>query len=120
MGDQKRFAATALVLFVVTACHRKPRSPLERGAADFQRTCAPCHGPDARGTHPPGFTTPPKNLTDPALQDRLTDAQIRETIRYGKGQMPPFGMALSEQEVNDLLLYVRTLRSSTPTPVTQP
>jgi len=93
----------------VTAC-QKPTTPLERGASTFQSNCARCHGPDGKGTHPAGFTTPPRNLTDPALQDRLSDAAIAETIRYGKGQMPPFGMTLPEAERKDLVVYVRSLR----------
>jgi mono/diheme cytochrome c family protein len=35
---------------------------------------------------------------------------IKETIRYGKGQMPNFGVALPERDVDDLVTYVRTLR----------
>lgn len=52
---------------------------------------------------------PPRDLTDPELQARLRDDAIRETIRYGKGQMPPFGAALSDGDVSDVIQYVRTL-----------
>jgi mono/diheme cytochrome c family protein len=76
----------------------------------FLRSCATCHGPDARGTHPAGFVTPPKDLTDPELQARLSDVGLRETIRHGKGQMPPFGALLEEQDLNDLVAYLRTVR----------
>ncbi len=100
--------AAALLLLATSGCHRE-RTPVERGAAAFMRICASCHGLDGRGTHPPGYRTPPANLTSPELQARLSDDLLRETIRYGKGQMPPFGMALSDQEVNDLVAYVRTL-----------
>ena len=106
---------TILIFFAVAtlaaACHRE-RTPVERGASAFQRACAGCHGPDGRGTHPPGFKTPPRNLTDPELQSRLTDAMLKETIRFGKGQMPNFGAALPERDVDDLVVYVRTLRST--------
>lgn len=99
-----------VLVAAVAACHRE-RTPLERGASAFQRACAGCHGPDGRGTRPPGFKTPPRNLTDPELQARLTDAMIKETIRFGKGQMPNFGAALPQQDIDDIVAYVRTLRS---------
>lgn len=102
----ERLFAVSLLL---SACHRD-KPPLERGASTFLRACAGCHGPDGRGTHPIGFKTPPRNLTDPELQDRLTDAMIKDTIRHGKGQMPNFGAMLGEREVDDLVLYVRSLR----------
>jgi mono/diheme cytochrome c family protein len=57
---------------------------------------------------------PPRDLTDPVLQARLGDDALRETIRYGKGRMPPFGAALSEQEVSDVIAYVRTLNRGAP------
>jgi mono/diheme cytochrome c family protein len=105
------FLATCIVgCLAASGCRHPPRTQAQRGQSVFLRSCAGCHGPDARGTHPPGFTTPPRDLTDPALQARLDDAAIRETIRYGKGQMPPFGAALVPEDVDDLLVYVRTLK----------
>lgn len=110
-GSRVRNVALALTaLLVAPGCRHLKKTPVEVGAGIFQRTCAPCHGPDARGTHPPGFTIAPRNLTDPALQDRLSDAQIRDTIRYGKGQMPPFGMLFGDDDVNALAAYVRSVR----------
>lgn len=106
-GSSWSVAAVALGLM---ACHTE-KTPAARGAAIFRKTCAACHGADGRGTHPPGFTTPPRNLTDPELQTRLSDAAIKETIRYGKGQMPTFGALLADPDIDDLVAYVRTLRS---------
>ena len=113
---KRRDMATALVgvtigvwLFL-PGCRHVQKTPAERGLGVFMRSCAGCHGPDARGTHPPGFTTAPRDLTDPALQARLDDAALRETIRFGKGQMPAFGAALPEEDVRDLIVFVRTLR----------
>lgn len=100
----------------LVGCRHRDRTPTERGFGVFMRACAGCHGPDARGTRPPGFAVPPRDLTDPELQARLGDDAIRETIRYGKGQMPPFGAALSDQELSNVITYVRTLRRGGPSP----
>lgn len=109
-GLERAFYSSLAATAVLVACHDE-RTPAERGAAIFERTCAGCHGADGRGTHPPGFTTPPRNLTDPELQTRLSDAMIKETIRYGKGQMPNFGGLLADSDLDALVRYVRTLRS---------
>jgi mono/diheme cytochrome c family protein len=101
--------AAASAMVVMSACRHKERTPVERGFGVFMRSCAGCHGPDARGTRPPGFSVPPRDLTDPELQAHLSDDAIRDTIRHGKGQMPPFGAALSETDVSDVIQYVRSL-----------
>jgi mono/diheme cytochrome c family protein len=99
-----------LVTFLhLAGCHRRGRSPEERGRGVFLRSCAGCHGPDGRGTLPPGFSVPARNLTDPVLQQSLSDAALRDTIRRGKGQMPAQGAALPEEDVTLLIGYVRTL-----------
>lgn len=91
-------------------CRHVKKTPAQRGEGIFLRSCAGCHGPDARGTHPPGFIVGPRDLTDPALQTRLDDAALRETIHFGKGQMPAFGAALVDEDVSDLVSFIRTLR----------
>jgi mono/diheme cytochrome c family protein len=97
-------------LGALPGCRHVRKTPAERGEGVFLRSCAGCHGPDARGTHPPGFTVAPRDLTDPELQARLDDAGLRDTIRFGKGRMPAFGAALMEEDVTNLIAYLRTLR----------
>ena len=72
----------------------------------FGRACASCHGiaPAERGRL--GFDPPPPDLS----QTRLDDPQIVDIIRNGKGQMPPFGKMLPQEEVTDLLYYLKSLR----------
>lgn len=100
--------ATALV--AISGCQRPEKSPVVRGQGVFLRSCAGCHGANARGANPAGFSTPPKDLTDPALQARLSDADLAETIRKGKGQMPAFGAALPQEDVDNVVAYVRSLK----------
>lgn len=102
-------ASTALTTQAAAGCEQKPKTPLERGAGIFARSCAGCHGPTGTGIERPGLRTKPRDLTDPALQKRLTDDQIRDTIRHGKGQMPGFGQLLGKEQLDALVLYVRTL-----------
>jgi mono/diheme cytochrome c family protein len=110
-------AATVLVLLI--ACGRE-RTPIERGASVVARACAGCHGASGRGGTLPGFAVPPRDLTDPELQDRLSDALIRETIQRGKGQMPNFGKALPPSDVDDVILFIRSIARARPGAPAQP
>ena len=37
------------------------------------------------------------------------DERIGEIVRYGRSKMPGFGQALSNQQIQDLLVYMHTL-----------
>ncbi len=108
-GARSYLAILVVTLLGLAGCQRPEKSPEERGHGVFLRSCAGCHGPDGRGTLPPGFSVPARNLTDPALQQSLSDAALRDTIRSGKGQMPAQGAALPDEDVTVLIKYVRTL-----------
>jgi len=53
-----------------------------------------------------------KDLTEPALQDRLSDAEIKDQIVNGSAnrQMPAFGNVFTPQQINALVAHVRSLR----------
>jgi len=106
-------AALALAL-VCLGCAREPKPQLERGAGVFQRSCASCHGVGREQKVALGFKVAPPDLAAPALQARVSDADFRRIIREGKGQMPPFGKMLAEEEVSDLLVYLRSLARNSP------
>jgi cytochrome c6 len=90
---------------------RAERTQLERGRAAFARICSSCHGFDGKGGLRAGFNPPPRDLTDTAFQDSITDEQILATLRNGKGQMPAFAGLLPEEEQRELLAFVRSLKS---------
>jgi mono/diheme cytochrome c family protein len=72
-----------------------------RGRHLFLLNCAHCHGDDARGDEGPDLHNLPKS-----------DARIHQVITRGiKGEMPSFAKKLGEPEVQQLTVYLRTLRS---------
>ena len=76
----------------------------------FLRSCASCHGTDARGgDRGLGLSPPPRDLTDPALHASLDDDALRQRIRLGKGMMPAFGGMLAEEDVQALIVFLRSL-----------
>ena len=89
--------------------------------------CAACHGPDGRGLQTPMFTAPNityANLTDSqgmlepdgSRGSTYTDAQIQRAITQGvdaEGKAlarPMPHWQLTDQEMSDLLAYLKTLR----------
>ena len=90
-------------------CEARDPTPVGRGARIFVRTCAGCHGADGRGTLRPGLAKPPRDLTNPAFQGQMTNEQLRHSIRIGKGQMPAFGGLMPDDEIADVIAFVRTL-----------
>ena len=82
----------------------------------YQASCAACHGADGAGasrTHV-GFETPLPDFTDCGFATREPDADWL-AITYAGGpvrafhrMMPAFGAALTEQELQQTLDYIRT------------
>jgi mono/diheme cytochrome c family protein len=66
----------------------------------FLKNCAHCHGADAHGDEGPDL----HNLD-------WTDEQIGTRIRNGKkGQMPAFAGKFSDENIKDVIAYLRTLK----------
>lgn len=79
------------------------------GESRFARSCAPCHGAQAQGLIGP-------NLTDDHWLLGGSVEQIFQTVAKGspaKG-MPPWGRALSPEELSALVSYIRSLQGSHP------
>jgi cytochrome c5 len=73
------------------------------GQTVFTSNCAPCHGSTGQGT-----SIAPDALNDADFLAGLTDDDLTTVIRTGvEGRMPPFS-DLSEQDVLDLLAFLRS------------
>ena len=85
--------------------------PVARGKVVFEQRCVPCHGEKGKGDGYPFLKPPPADLTAFATRNR-TDAELLVTIRHGHPDtaMGSWKFALTENEVWDVLAYVRTLQ----------
>jgi mono/diheme cytochrome c family protein len=70
----------------------------------YRQTCLPCHGDDGRGGHGGGA---PLNLLDGL-------ARVVGIVRDGQNDMPPFGAALTAQQILDVSAYVIDAFASEP------
>ena len=76
----------------------------DAGAASFKRYCAGCHSVD-----PDHKLMGPNLCSEMRGPHRKATKDVRDIIVEGSGHMPRFGSLLSEQELTDLLAYIRTL-----------
>lgn len=103
-------AVAALSLVSVTACKRRAIAGDTRAEAQhlFDSTCAVCHGRDGKGGVPAAEgLPPPRNFRDAAFQASRSDAELKDVIRGGKGQMPAFGPLFDDEQLTLLVAYVR-------------
>jgi mono/diheme cytochrome c family protein len=85
---------------------------LERGEWLYGINCAICHGAEGLGNGTVGsvFTTPPADLTAPAVQNQ-SDGAIFLVISNGvPNRMPPLNENLDVRDRWDVVNYVRTLK----------
>ncbi|HEU4581040.1 MAG TPA: cytochrome c [Polyangiaceae bacterium] len=71
------------------------------------KQCANCHGKRGRGDGPQSPMVKAKDLTDAAWQATVTDDQLIEAIKKGKGKMPAFN--LPDSMVTDLVAKIREM-----------
>lgn len=93
--------------------------PVPKRATPAQRLylthCASCHGANGEGSwRATLFLMRPGNLADARVMDALSDEYLETLIKnggaaLGKPGMPAFGYHLSDDEIRDLIRYLRTL-----------
>lgn len=113
-------APAALILLAAlgaAACAGGGEADVAAGEALFQRTCAACHGADARGRPALG-----KSLHDNAFVQQLSRQELVDFIKKGRPawdpmntrgiDMPPRGgnPALTDQDLAEIARFVQSLQ----------
>jgi mono/diheme cytochrome c family protein len=91
--------------------------PLAIGQHVYQHYCMTCHGETGAGDGFNAFNLDPRprDFSDPAFLKK-SDADVREAIRRGGAGvglsplMPPWGRTLNDRQIEDLILYLKSLR----------
>jgi cytochrome c6 len=76
------------------------------GPATFKSKCTLCHGADGSGNTTLGKQLQAANLRSKEVQKK-SDAELHKTVHDGNGNMPPFQDQLSEDEIMQVIKYVR-------------
>ena len=77
----------------------------EDAAALYKAKCQACHGPDGKGT-PAGQ----KMGAKPFSESKGSDKELADITKNGKNKMPKFDGKLTDDQINELVKYVKTLK----------
>lgn len=121
-----RSMATCFVVLAVTPIIAAVPASTERGKAIYQTRCLECHGVEGRGDgeKAPFLSPRPGSLVSAAISAK-SDRDLLRIIQNGKPRtaMPAWKDILTETEIEEVLLYVRSLvhfsRPLTPSPPLQ-
>lgn len=76
----------------------------------YEWNCAVCHGDFGKGDGPlrAALPTPPADLTNRQMRSK-PDSALLHIIRDGHATMPAWKRQLTEEELRDLVAYLRSL-----------
>ncbi|HVZ82668.1 MAG TPA: cytochrome c [Terracidiphilus sp.] len=99
----------SLLVLAAVVCLAGSMSFAESGEAIYKAKCQSCHG--AQGTPNPGIAKVMgvKPFSDPEVK-KLTAAEMAKATTDGKGKMPSFKGKLTDEQIKDVVAYLRTLK----------
>jgi mono/diheme cytochrome c family protein len=111
--------AGLLLAFALGATAPARAADLARGAQIYAANCAACHGPqgrpDAESPLVKGLGVMPANFADPLFNSREPLSDWKLVVGHGgpvlgfSEMMPAFASTLTEEEIDAVLAYVKTL-----------
>ena len=93
-------------------------SSASTGEEVWMKNCKKCHGDDGKGQTAMGKKFSIRDYTDPAIQAEWSDEDIKAAIadgvtdEGGKKVMLAFGGKLSDEEVDAVVAYLRSLAAN--------
>lgn len=100
------FVMAAILLNSPTAISGTLSAAADDGV--FKAKCAPCHGVDGSGNTAMGKKLNVRDMRSAEVQSK-SDAQLYSLIAKGKGKMPGYEKSLSQQQIQQLVAYIRQL-----------
>ena len=108
------YTVLLVILLSLSALGREYSNSYVRPAAQlYRRYCISCHGTDGKSKTSKGKYSHARDLTDADWQSDVSDERIFNSIMNGRnvrGNMPPFGQKLKEDEINSLVTFIRGLK----------
>ena len=78
------------------------------GEADFKSKCAMCHGADGLAATPAGKAMKTPSVKSPEFA-KLSESELITATRDGKGKMPAYKGKLTDAQIREVVVYMRTL-----------
>lgn len=101
-------ALVSVAVLVVVMAFTVPARAQDTPEALYKAKCAMCHGPDGAGSAV-GKKMGVKDFKDPDIV-KASDASLIKDTKEGKGKMPKFEGKLSDEQIKDVVKYIRTLQ----------
>ena len=99
--------AVLLLLLGVRGVQAQNSEKAPAGAAIFKSKCVLCHGADGTGNTPLGKQLQAANLHSKEVQKR-SDGELHKIVHDGQANMPSFEDKLTDDEIDQVIQYVRT------------
>jgi mono/diheme cytochrome c family protein len=115
LPDPAKFAATESEISALVAhMKRLPQidwEEVDKGRDSYDSLCAYCHGVYGRGDGimAPAQASPPRDLTAPSFQGKITATELLRVVSDGKGDMPGAKDVLSAEDIGSVIGYLRVL-----------
>lgn len=105
---------SALMLATRSLAHA---ADAEQGKKLYGQYCASCHGQSGKGdgAAAAALNPKPRDHTDKEYMSKMSDDDLLKVIKNGGASigksplMPPWGGALKDDQIKDVIAYVRTL-----------
>jgi mono/diheme cytochrome c family protein len=110
----KKLASTILAILVVAmtaillSSLETAANPAGDGSTVYKAKCASCHGADGSGNTAMGKKLSVRDLRSAEVQGQ-SNAQLSTIISKGKGKMPPYEKSLGQQQIQELVAFIRGL-----------
>jgi mono/diheme cytochrome c family protein len=79
------------------------------GADTYKSKCQMCHAADGSGNTPAGKSTKVNPFTSPDVV-KMSDDDLIAVTKKGKNKMPAYAGKLSDDQIKDVIAYIRTLQ----------
>jgi cytochrome c6 len=99
----------AAVVILLAALIAVPAFALSSGADLYKAKCAMCHGADGLAATPMGKNMKVLSFKDPKML-KASDAQFFASTKNGLNKMPAYNGKLTDQQIKDVIAYIRTLQ----------
>jgi mono/diheme cytochrome c family protein len=120
LANLPRFVSLSAVLLACAARADAALGDPGKGEAVFQQNCVICHGPQGKGDGAAAAGLNPKPANFSERQASTAQKQLNVVTNGGASEklsplMPAFGESLSDQQLKDVIAYVRAKLSGTKT-----
>jgi cytochrome c6 len=102
----KKLFAMLVVLGVTMVA--KPAMAADEAESLYKSKCQVCHGADGKGSAA-GQKLGVRDFHSPEVA-KESDAELAKITKEGKGKMPKFESKLTDEQIQSLIKYIRSLK----------